>query len=371
MGLLDYYRQFDDMDPEEVNQGLREKRRREKEMELQVVPNLDLSGTEWPDFPNSEVMNAAIFVARGRVNGYPDRFASGIRELLAERHEVDPEQIVFGNGATELLQESAHMLLSPGDELVTHWPSYPLFPLMAARAGARPVAVDAAGGAADPEAMLAAVTERTRVMVVCNPNDPTGDYLPSQSLRWLLSELPEQVRLLLDEAYVHFQDIEPIDACASLLREFPRLFVFRTFSKVYGMAGLRAGYVIGSADAARELEAMAPPLGVNALTQVAVEYALSHESRSEVERRRNLVIEQRKRLLAAIPRLPVDARQSQGNFLWLSAPGMSGTMLASRLKDEGVIVAPGGPLGAEDHVRVSVRGGAATERVIAALEKLA
>ena len=90
LGLLDYYRQFDDMDQEEVNQRLREKRRREKEMELQVVPNLDLSSTEWPDFPNSEVMNAAIFVARGRVNGYPDRFASGIRAALAERHGVDP-----------------------------------------------------------------------------------------------------------------------------------------------------------------------------------------------------------------------------------------------------------------------------------------
>jgi len=370
VGLLDYYRQFDDMDQEEVNQRLREKRRREKEMELQVVPNLDLSSTEWPDFPNAEVMNAAIFVARGRVNGYPDRFASGIRSTLAERHGVDPEQIVFGNGATELLQQATHVLLATGDELVTHWPSYPLFPLMAARAGARPVAVDSAAGAADPEAMLAAVTERTRVVVVCNPNDPTGDYLPSQSLRWLLSELPERVHVLLDEAYVHFQDIEPLDSCLKLVGDFPQLLVFRTFSKAYGMAGLRAGYVVGSNEASRELEAIAPPLGVNALTQVAVEYALSHGD-GEVDRRRNLVIEQRKRLLAAIPGLPVDSRPSQANFIWLSAPGMGAAMLASRLENEGVIVAPGGPLGANDHVRVSVRGGAATERVLAALEKLA
>jgi histidinol-phosphate aminotransferase len=369
VGLLDYYRQFDDMDQEEVNQRLREKRRREKEMELQVVPNLDLSSTEWPDFPSSEAMNAAIFVARGRVNGYPDRFASGIRALLAERHGVDPEQVVFGNGATELLQEAAHLLLSPGDELVTHWPSYPLFPLIAARADARPVAVDAAGGAADPEAMLAAVTERTRVVVVCNPNDPTGDYLPAQSMRWLLSELPDHVHVLLDEAYVHFQDIEPLDACLKLVDEFPRLLVFRTVSKVYGMAGLRAGYVVGSTEASRELEAIAPPLGVNGLTQTAIEYVLKLGD-GEVDRRRNLVIEQRRRLLSAIPGLPVDARPSQGNFVWLSKPGVRGAMLASQLENEGVIVAPGGPLGADDHVRVSVRGGAAVERLIAALEKL-
>lgn len=370
MGLLDYYRQFDDMDQEEVNQRLREKRRKEKEMELQVVPNLDLSSTEWPDFPNSEVMNAAIYVARGRVNGYPDRFASGIRTLLAQRHGVDPEQIVFGNGATELLQETAHLLLSPGDELVTHWPSYPLFPLMAARADARPVAVDTAGGAADPEAMLAAVTNRTRVVVVCNPNDPTGDYLPSQSLRWLLSEMPEHVHVLLDEAYIQFQDIEPIDACLSLVHDFPKLLVFRTFSKAYGMAGLRAGYVVGSTHASRELEAIAPPLGVNALTQAGIEYTLSHGD-DEVNRRRNLVIEQRKRILAAMPGLPVNASPSQGNFLWMAKPGISGAMLASRLENEGVIVAPGGPLGADDHVRVSVRGAAASVRLIAALEKLA
>jgi len=369
VGLLDYYRQFDDMDQEEVNQGLRAKRRREKEMELQVVPNLDLSSTEWPDFPNSEVMNAAIFAARGRVNGYPDRFASGIRGHLAERHGLDPEQIVFGNGATELLQEAALVLLSPGDELVTHWPSYPLFPLMAARAGARPVAVDGAGGAADPEALLAAVTDRTRVVVVCNPNDPTGDYLPSQSLQWLLSQLPDHVHVLLDEAYIHFQDIEPVDACLRLVGDFARLLVFRTFSKAYGMAGLRAGYVVGSTEAARELEAIAPPLGVNALTQVAVEYALSHGD-GEVDRRRNLVIEQRKRVLAAIPGVPVDASASQGNFIWIAKPGMSGAMLASRLENEGVIVAPGGALGAEDHVRVAIRGAAASERLIAALEKL-
>ena len=290
--------------------------------------------------------------------------------MLAERHGVDPEQIVFGNGATELLQEAAHLLLSPGDELVTHWPSYPLFPLMAARAGARPVAVDAAGGAADPEAMLAAVNDRTRVVVVCNPNDPTGDYLPSQSLRWLLSELPEHVHVLLDEAYVHFQDIEPLDACLPLVDEFPRLFVFRTFSKVYGMAGLRAGYVVGSTEASRELEAIAPPLGVNALTQVARRVrALARRRRGRpAPQPRDRAAQARAR---AIPRLPVDAHPSQANFVWLRAAGMSGAMLASRLENEGVIVSPGGPLGADDHVRASIRGGAAAERLVAALEKLA
>src|SRR3954466_9284681 len=129
MGLLDYYRQFDDVDEEVVNQRLRERRARERALALERVPTIDLSSSEWPDFPNSEIMNAAIFAARGRVNGYPDRHATHVRERLAERHGVQPEQVVVGNGAAELLQQAALVLLGSGGELVTPWPSYPLYPL--------------------------------------------------------------------------------------------------------------------------------------------------------------------------------------------------------------------------------------------------
>ena len=135
MGLLDYYRQFDDVDQEEYNKGLRERRAREKAQALERVEVLDLSGTEWPDMPNSEVANAAIYAVRGNINGYPDRFATPLRAAIASRHGVAPEQVVVGNGAAELLQSSAHVLLGGGAELVTPWPSYPLYPLMAQRAG--------------------------------------------------------------------------------------------------------------------------------------------------------------------------------------------------------------------------------------------
>src|SRR3954462_6750611 len=170
MGLLDYYRQFEDVDERELNEQRRERRHREREMALQKVPELDLSGTEWPDFPNSEVVNASIYTARGRVNGYPDRHATRVRATLAERLEVEPERIVLGNGAAELLQAAAMALLSRGDELAMPWPSYPLYPLMAARAGAKPVAVDGL------DELAGAVTERTRAIAICNPNDPTGEY---------------------------------------------------------------------------------------------------------------------------------------------------------------------------------------------------
>ena len=290
MGLLDYYRQFEDIDEEELNRERRERRARERAMALEQVPTVDLSSTEWPNFPNSEIMNAAIYAARGRVNGYPDRFATDVRRGLAERHAVAPEQVVVGNGAAELLQQAALLLLRDGGELVTPWPSYPLYPLMAQRAGGRPVAVDLAGGRVDSDAVRAAVGERTRAVVICNPNDPTGTYLDSESLGALIGALPEHVTVLLDEAYIEFQDVEDVDACLRLVDAFPRLLVFRTFSKIWGLSGLRAGYVIGSRAATDTLAALAPALGVNVLTQAGLAQALKIGDR-EIERRRAIVIE--------------------------------------------------------------------------------
>ena len=368
MGLLDYYRQFEDMSEEEVNRALRERRAREKALALEQVPVCDLSRTEWPDFPDAEVMNASIFAARGGVNGYPDRHAGTARRMLAERHGVQPEQIVVGNGVAELLQSAAMHLLSDGDELVTPWPSYPLYPLMASRAGARPVPVPLAGGRADPDAIRAAIGERTRVVALCNPNDPTGTYLDSEAVGSLCSALPDHVHVLLDEAYIQFQDVESEDSALRLLDAFPRLLVFRTFSKIYGLSGLRAGYAVSSPASTALLEAIGPVLGVNALTQAGIVQALKIGDR-ELDRRRGMVFENRARLLAGLHELPVDAPPTQANFAWLQAAGLSGSELAARLERSGVLVAPGGPLGDEDHVRVAIRGGAATDRLLSALHQ--
>ena len=364
MGLLDYYRQFDDVDQEEHNRGLRERRRRERATALERVPVLDLSRTEWPDLPDSEIVNAAIYAARGRVNGYPDRYAAPVRAMLAGRHGVAAEQVVVGNGAGELLQAAAHVLLQPGDELITPWPSYPLYPLMTQRAGGRPVAVDDGS----LSAVLDAVGDRTRAVVLCNPNDPTGVHVPAAAVADLAARLPDHVTLLVDEAYVQFQDAEPEDAVLRLTESFARLAVFRTFSKIYGLSGLRGGYAVASPAASDLLSAIAPALGVNVLTQAALVHALKTGDR-EIDRRRSLVIEQRSRILRELHDLPVNAPASQANFVWLHATGLTGAELTARLERSGVLVAPGGPLGADDHVRASVRGPAASERLLSALRQ--
>ena len=358
MGFRDYYRQFEDIDELAMNRERRARRAEEKRRALERVPDLDLSGTAWPDLPHSEIANAAIARARGLVQRYPDRHAAPIRSLLARRHGLDPERIALGNGAAELLQAAAFTLLSSGDELVMPWPSYPLYPLLAAHARARPVPVGRDG-------VLDAVGERTRAVVICNPNDPTGEYVTSDELGRLLAALPEHVHVLLDEALVHFQDVEGVDACLRLVDAFPRLLAVRSFSKIYGLSGLRAGYAVCSDG--NLLNAVAPVLGVNALTQAAVEYAL-RTGDSEVERRRSQVARERARLIPALRELGLEVTDSQANFVWLRAGDHSGDQLASALRAQGVIVAPGGPLGEDHHIRATILSEAASARLLRALE---
>jgi histidinol-phosphate aminotransferase len=360
VGFRDYYRQFDDIDEAALNIERRERRRQEKQQALERLPDIDLSGTEWPDLPHSEIVNAAIARARGRVNGYPDRHAAGVRRLLAERLGVSPDQIALGNGAAELLQSAALALLSRGDELVMPWPSYPLYPLMAAHAGATPVSVEDGN-------VAAAISSNTRALVLCNPNDPTGSYTSAEDLGALLSALPEHVHVLLDEALIHFQDTEDINACLRLVDAFPRLLVVRTFSKIYGLSGLRAGYAVASDS--RLLAAASPVLGVNALTQAAVEHALRHGD-AEVDRRRRAVARERHFLTEELRALSADVTDSQANFLWIRVRDLSGDELANALRKQGVIVAPGGPLGEDHHIRAAVRNEQASKRLLTAIENL-
>ena len=192
---------------------------------------------------------------------------------------------MLGNGAAELLQSAALALLSEGDELVMPWPSYPLYPLMAAHAGRH------AGVGRGRDRSRAAVTDATRARRDLQPERPDRDvHRPRTSSARCSSSLPEHVHVLLDEALVHFQDAEDMDACLRLMDAFPRLLVVRTFSKIYGLSGLRAGYAVGSD--ARLLAAIAPVLGVNALTQAAVEHALRNGD-AEIERRREAVARER------------------------------------------------------------------------------
>ncbi len=203
MSFLEYYKQFSGMTEEEVQADLHERSQERKRNALAVVEPLDLSSTAWPEYPHSNVVNAITFAARRGLHRYLDRHAAALRSELAHRHAVPEGRLVVGDGAAQLMGAAVQALMDePEDELVTPWPSYPLFPLMARRARAHAVPVEGFG----VEPLLAAVNPRTRIVTICNPNDPTGELLDIDALRALLEGLPERVVVLLDEALVDFVD---------------------------------------------------------------------------------------------------------------------------------------------------------------------
>jgi histidinol-phosphate aminotransferase len=363
VGLLDYYKQFEGMSEEEVSAQLRAEADERKRKALERVEPLDLSTTTWHEWPNPEVVAAVTYAARRGINRYADPHANTLRRELSVRHGIEPERIVIGNGAAELLATAADALMEPGDELVTPWPSYPLYPVLARRAGGQAVPVPGH----ESEAILGAVSGHTRLVVLCNPNDPTGHFFTAETIAALLERLPERVVVVLDEALRDFADAERPTASLDLLDDHPRLIIVRTFSKAYGLAGLRVGYALGGPGSEGLLEQLEPPIGVNGLAQAGAVEAL-RKTADEIQHRRRRVIRERARLTDQLADLNIDAAPSQSNTLWISAPGIEGEDLAARLDHFAIRVKAGSTFGATDHIRVAVRDSAATDRLMRALE---
>ena len=363
MGILDYYRQFQGLSQEEVGQQLREQADERKRQALERVDPIDLSRTTWPGLPHHYIVNAITYAARRGLHRYVDPRAGALRTEIAHRHGVEADQIVVGNGAAQLLHAAAAALLEPNDELVTPWPSYPLYPLMARRSHGHAVPVPGFSA----EAILRAINERTRLVVVCNPNDPTGELMSAEELRTLLERLPERVVCLLDEALVDYVSSQPVDACLRLVDEFDRLIVFRSFSKAWGLAGLRCGYAVGSPEAGSLLEQLEPDLGVNDLAQQGTLEAL-RAIEGQVRGRAEQVAELRDRVTGALAGTPVEVGPTEANVLWMRVPGLDGAELATRLERQSVIVQPGGAIGEPEHIRASVHLPQHADRLLRALE---
>ncbi len=364
MGLLDYYKQFEGMSEEEVNSGLREEAAERRRKALTQVVTLDLSQTTWPDLPHPDIVSAITFVARRGMQRYPHMRGSQLRTTLAELHGVEPGRVIVGNGSAELLSSATRALIEPGQELITSWPSYPLFPIMARRAHGRAVPV---GGGVD--ALLQAVNERTRVVALASPNDPTGELLATEQLQRLLAELPDTVGVLLDESLVEFADAQPTDASLKLLDSHPRLLVFRSFSKAWGLAGLRCGYAIGGPGSENLLAELEPDLGVSEISQAGALEALRNCSELLAKRVKRVAAE-RTRLTAELRQRNFEVTDSQANFLWAAHESIDGSELAMRLAHSGILVAAGAPLGEPRHVRVAIHDEAASTRLLSAIDRV-
>ena len=363
MGLLDYYKQFEGMSEEEVNAGLRVEAEERRRKALTRVETLDLSQTTWPELPHPRIVNAITFVARRGLHRYPHVRGTELREELAASLGVEPARLILGNGAAELLSSATRALIGPGQQLLTSWPSYPLYPIMARRAHGQ--AVPVTGGV---DALLEAAQDpSTRVIALANPNDPTGELISGGELQRLLDGLPESVAVLLDESLVEFVDAQPVDTSLKLLEAYPRLLVFRSFSKAWGLAGLRVGYAIGSPRSQELLAELEPDLGVSEVSQAGALEALRTCS-NLLDKHVETIREERPRLIAALRERGFDVAESQANFVWAAHPTLSAGQLAAHLEQAGILVTEGDALDEPRYVRIAIRKSAATARLLAAID---
>src|ERR1700684_1285760 len=244
----------------------------------QRAPRVRLASNESPWPPLPAVLDA-IQEALPTLNRYPDPSNSLLRGRLSERYGVPVERIAVGNGSCDILLAAGEALLEPGSELVYAWPSFSVYPHLSAASGARAVTVALdAEGRHDLPAMLREITVATRLVLVCNPNNPTSTALALREIAAFLDELPPHVCVIVDEAYCEFNLLEDPDASIELLAHHPNLVLLRTFSKVHGLCGLRVGFALcGSEELPRALDQVRQPFFCNALAQAAALESLAHQ----------------------------------------------------------------------------------------------
>jgi histidinol-phosphate aminotransferase len=333
-----------------------------------IAEVIKLASNESPYPPHPAVVDAVAEAMR-TANRYPDPAAKVLRRGLADRHGTDPSRIAVGNGSCEILLAAADALSEPGAEIVFAWPAFSIYPHLPALTGARAVRVPLAeGDVHDLEAMLEEITAATQLLLVCNPNNPTGTHLPAAEIGAFLERVPRHVLVILDEAYVDFQTHDDPDVTADLVGEFPNLVSVRTFSKNHGLAGLRVGYAIGPPPFCRAVDAVRQPFSVNALAQVAAAEALRH-SDDLVERIERTIVE-RVTVEQGVRELGLFTPDSHANFSWISLGDRDEQEVIDALGSRGVIVRGGTSLGGPGHIRVTYGSRAENERFLSALAEV-
>ncbi|MBA2342495.1 MAG: histidinol-phosphate transaminase [Thermoleophilaceae bacterium] len=326
-----------------------------------------LASNETPWSPHPAVLEA-VERALPALNRYPDPDKSLLRTRLAERFELPAGRVTVGNGSCEILLAAAEALLEPGAELVYAWPSFSMYPHLAALSGARAVTVPLDdGGRHDLDALAREVTVATRMVVVCNPNNPTATALPVDALDAFVASLPDHVLVLVDEAYVEFGTLQDPDESLALLSRHTNVVLLRTFSKVYGLCGLRAGYALGSEDFRLALDRVRQPFSVNALAQVAAAEALRHQD--EVASRVERIAVERLHVESALAERELETTDSETNFSWVSLGDRDEDEVMRELAQRGVIVRSGTALGEVGNLRVTYGTREENDRFLAALDE--
>jgi histidinol-phosphate aminotransferase len=320
---------------------------------------IKLASNESPLPPFDPVIEA-IAAAAGSVNRYPDNGWYELSRAVANHLGVDPDQLIFGGGSSEILRVIALAVGGPATSAVYAWPSFIIYRLASIVAGTDRIEVPLTHHFHDPEAMLAAIRPDTTVAYLCNPNNPTGTYLSGAAVAAFVEAVPDRVLVVVDEAYFEYVTASDYATALSLSLERPNLVVTRTFSKIYGLAALRVGYAVGQASTLRELRRAQAPFTVNSLAQVAALTALRYPG--QVAARARVNHEERARIEKELAARQLEYVPSQANFVYLRA----GSGAASELLTRGVIVRAM----EEDWIRVTVGTVEENDRFLTALDQL-
>ncbi len=327
-----------------------------------------LASNETPFPPHPQVLEAVEAQLR-TLNRYPDPEKARLRRRISERTGVPVGRIAVGNGSCEILLAAAEAMLEPGAEVVYAWPSFSIYPHLAAMSGARAVTVALnEAGEHDLEAMAREITAATRIVIVCNPNNPSATALAPAAIDAWIGDLPRHVAVIVDEAYVEFSSLQDPDDSLDLLGRHPNLVVLRTFSKVYGLCGLRAGYALGSESFRLAVDRVRQPFSVNALAQAAAAEALGYQD--EVERRVEQNAIERLHVESELEERGLESTDSQANFSWVALGERDEDEIVDGLAARGVIVRAGKALGESGRMRVTYGTRRENDRFLAALDEL-
>src|ERR1044071_2487149 len=278
-----------------------------------------LASNESPYPPIPAVVEAVTKVLTG-VNRYPDPTNAALRKRLSDVHGVPANRIAIGNGSCDILLAAGEALLEPGAELVYAWPSFSVYPHLAAASGATEIRVPLDSDARHHlEAMAREITVATRLVIVCNPSNPTSTAIPLDEIAAFVAEVPRSVAVILDEAYCEFNTLDDPDASLDLLKRHPNLVLLRTSSKISGLCGLRVGFALcGSEDFVRAVNQVRQPFFCNAAAQAAAIEALRHQD--AVAERVERAIVARVTVQDGLERIGIRVAESQANFCWLHLP---------------------------------------------------
>ena len=331
--------------------------------ELGLEQVVKLASNEGPFGPFPAAL-AALEDALPELNRYPER-ASELTGRLADRHGLTPDRIAPGNGADAVIANIALAFLQPGDEVVMGWPSFVSYHLSTVKMGATPVHVPLANGSYDLDAMAERIGPSTRLAYICTPNNPTGGIVDGGAIATFLDRVPDRVLVVIDAAYHEYvTDPGHVDAVAAFGSR-PNVVVLRTFSKMFGLAGLRVGYAVAAPDVAADLAKVRGPFDVSELANAAAVASL--DDTAECERRREVNLRERERLIAELRQRGVTVYPAAANFVCIEVG--DGAALAGRLEREGVIVRPLAAFGAPSCVRVTVGLPEQDDAFLAALDR--